>query len=126
MAGYPVQRGHPPAITWEAARRRLRDSGTLSGTSAEEEQMTGKIMPLRERDTSTVQAAADAFLSSPRYVNRNTRRGYVGNPGHWQLATDSDSSPVALHAISADMYVCQVARRGGRPGDRKIVMSASG
>ena len=26
--------------------------------------MTGKIMSLRERDTSTVQAAADAFLSS--------------------------------------------------------------
>ena len=24
--------------------------------------MTGKIMPLRERDTSTIQAAADAFL----------------------------------------------------------------
>ena len=45
MAGYPVQRGHPPAITWEAAHRRLRDSGTLSGTSAEQEQMTGKIMP---------------------------------------------------------------------------------
>ena len=37
--------------------------------------MTGKIMPLRERDTSTVQAAADAFLSSPRYANPNTRRG---------------------------------------------------
>src|SRR5437763_2174756 len=78
MAGYPVQRGHPRAITWEAARRRLRDSGTLSGTSAEEEQMTGKIMPLRERNTSTVQAAADAFLSSPLYANPNTRRGYTG------------------------------------------------
>jgi hypothetical protein len=78
MAGYPVQRGHPSAITLQAARRRLRDSGTLSGTSAEEEQMTGKIMPLRERDTSTVQAAADAFLSSPRYANPNTRRGYTG------------------------------------------------
>ena len=78
MAGYPVQRGHPSAITLQAARRRLRDSGTLSGTSAEEEQMTGKIMPLRERDTSTIQAAADAFLSSPRYANPNTRRGYTG------------------------------------------------
>src|SRR6185312_4495035 len=55
-----------------------RDSGTLSGTSAEEEQMTGKIMPLRERDISTIQAAADAFLSSPRYANPNTRRGYTG------------------------------------------------
>jgi hypothetical protein len=33
--------------------------------------MTGKIMPLRERDASTVQAAADAFLSSPRYANPN-------------------------------------------------------
>ena len=33
MAGYPVQPGHPPAITWEASRRRLRDSGTLSGTA---------------------------------------------------------------------------------------------
>src|SRR5258705_7179057 len=40
--------------------------------------MTGKIMPLRERDNSTVQAAADAFLSSPRYANPNTRRGYTG------------------------------------------------
>src|SRR6267142_1003582 len=40
--------------------------------------MTGKIMPLRERDTSTVQAAADAFLPSPRYANPNTRRGYTG------------------------------------------------
>ena len=40
--------------------------------------MTGKIMPLRERDTSTVQAAAGAFLSSPRYDNPNTRRGYTG------------------------------------------------
>jgi hypothetical protein len=56
----------------------MRDSGTLSGTSAEEKQMTGKIMPLRERDTSTVQTAADAFLASPRYANPNTRRGYTG------------------------------------------------
>jgi hypothetical protein len=40
--------------------------------------MTGKILPLRERETSTVQAAADAFLSSPRYANPNTRRGYTG------------------------------------------------
>ncbi len=40
--------------------------------------MTGKIMPLRERDTSMIQAAADAFLSSPRYANPNTRRGYTG------------------------------------------------
>ena len=39
--------------------------------------MTGKIMPLRARDASTVQAAADAFLSSPRYANPNTRRGYT-------------------------------------------------
>ena len=78
MAGYPVQGGHPPAITWEGPRRRMRDSGTLSGTSAEEEQMTGKIMPLRERDTGTIQAAADAFLSSPRYANPNTRRSYTG------------------------------------------------
>jgi hypothetical protein len=40
--------------------------------------MTGKIMPLRERDTSTIRAAADALLSSPRYANPNTRRGYTG------------------------------------------------
>jgi hypothetical protein len=40
--------------------------------------MTGQIMPLRARDTGTVQAAADAFLSSPRYANPNTRRGYTG------------------------------------------------
>jgi hypothetical protein len=42
--------------------------------------MAGKIMPLCERGTSTIQAVADAFLSSPRYANRNTRRGYTGNP----------------------------------------------
>jgi acetoin utilization deacetylase AcuC-like enzyme len=35
-------------------------------------------MPLREWDTSTVQAAADAFLSSPRYAKPNTCRGYAG------------------------------------------------
>jgi hypothetical protein len=52
-------------------------------------------MPLCEWGTSTIQALTDAFSSSPRYVNRNTRRGYVGNPGHWRLATDSDSSPVS-------------------------------
>jgi hypothetical protein len=35
--------------------------------------MTGKTMPLRERDTSTIQAPADAFSSSPRYANPNTQ-----------------------------------------------------
>ena len=44
--------------------------------------MTGKIMPLRERDTSTIQAAADAFLvlAAVRQpdANPNTRRGYTG------------------------------------------------
>jgi hypothetical protein len=39
--------------------------------------MTGKIPPMREPDTSTIQAAADAFLSSPRYAYPNTRRGYT-------------------------------------------------
>jgi hypothetical protein len=62
MAGYPVHRRRLPVIMREAAPRKARDSGTLSGTSAEEEQMTGTIMPLRERGTSTIQAAADAFL----------------------------------------------------------------
>jgi hypothetical protein len=37
MAGYPVHRGRPPVTTREAARRWVRGSGTLSGTSAEEE-----------------------------------------------------------------------------------------
>jgi hypothetical protein len=58
-------------------------------------------MPLCEWDASTIQALADAFLSSPRYVHRNICRGYAGNPGHWRLATDSDSAPVAWHARSA-------------------------
>ena len=39
-------------------------------------------MPLCEWGTGTIQALADASLSSPRYVNRNTRRGYADNPGH--------------------------------------------
>jgi len=42
MAGYPVQRRRPPAIAREAARRQARDSGTLSGTSAEEERRRGR------------------------------------------------------------------------------------
>jgi hypothetical protein len=62
MAGYPVQRRRPPVIMREAARRQARDSGTLSGTSAEEEQMIGKSCLLRERNTSMLQAAAYAFL----------------------------------------------------------------
>ena len=79
--------------------------------------MTGKIMPLREPDTSTVQAAADAFLSSPRYANRNTRRGYADNAGHWRFATDSDSSPVArtradmVGDLVADMAACAAPER---------------
>ena len=32
--------------------------------------MTRKIMPLCELGTNTIQAVADAFLSSPRYANR--------------------------------------------------------
>src|SRR3954454_10270982 len=46
------------------------------------EPMTAKVTALRERDTTTlqaaVQAAVDAFLSSPRCANPNTRRGYAG------------------------------------------------
>ena len=34
--------------------------------------MTGKITPLRKRDTSTVQAAAGAFLSSSRNQTKTT------------------------------------------------------
>ena len=56
--------------------------------------MTGTIMPLRDRDTSTVQAAADAFLSSPRYANPNTRRGFTGVPGRL-LAGLGASRPLA-------------------------------
>ncbi len=56
--------------------------------------MTGKIMPLRERDTTTVQAAAGAFLSSPRYASPNTRRGYTGVPGRL-LAALGASRPLA-------------------------------
>ena len=85
----------------EAARRRARDSGTLSGTSAEEERRRGRSCRCASGAQARSRPLADAFLSSPRYVNRNTHRGYAGNPGHWRLATDSDSSPVALHAISA-------------------------
>jgi hypothetical protein len=57
MAGYPVHpRASAPVLTWGAARG-MRDSGTLSGTSAEVS-MTRKITPLRGRDTGTVQARA--------------------------------------------------------------------
>ena len=43
--------------------------------------MTGKITPLRKRDTSAVQAAAGPFMSSARHTDPNTRRGYTGVPG---------------------------------------------
>ena len=100
---YPVQRGHPPAITWEAARRGLRDSGTLSGTCLLRRSNEGggrprsfpaKSMAAASSDpgvgASLIRGsdrdprwrspaeAADAFLSSPRYANPNTRRGYTG------------------------------------------------
>ena len=73
--------------------------------------MTGKIMPLCERSTNTIQAVADAVLIAPRHVNRNTRCGCMGNSAHWRLVTDSDNSMVARHAISA-------AKRGR--GDRCV------
>ena len=60
--------------------------------------MPGKIMPLCERDTSTIQAHADTFLSSPQDVKRNTRPWLCRLPGYRRLATDSDSSAVAHHA----------------------------
>jgi hypothetical protein len=34
-------------------------------------------MPLCEWGTNTIQAVADAFLSSPRYASRDTRRSYT-------------------------------------------------
>jgi hypothetical protein len=37
MAGYQVQRGRPPVITPDVVRHPMRDSDTLSGTSAAEE-----------------------------------------------------------------------------------------
>src|SRR4051812_10462987 len=40
--------------------------------------MTARVTPLRGRDATTVQSAVDAFLSSPRCANPNTRRGYAG------------------------------------------------
>ena len=56
--------------------------------------MTGEIMPLRERGTTTVQAAAGAFLSSPRYASPDTRRGCAGVPGRL-LAGLGASRPLA-------------------------------
>src|SRR5262245_34944018 len=40
--------------------------------------MAAKVRALCDRDTGTVQAAVDGFLSSPRCANPNTRRGYAG------------------------------------------------
>ena len=74
-------------------------------------------MPLCEWGTQHDPGLADAFLSSPRYVNRNTRRGYADNAGHWRLATDSDSSPVArtradmVGDLVADMAACAAPER---------------
>jgi hypothetical protein len=58
--------------------------------------MTGKIMPLRDRDTSTVQATADIFLSSPRTP---TSVPAAATPACWTPCWPG--SAVARHAISA-------------------------
>jgi hypothetical protein len=70
MAGYPIQRGRPPAITCEAAYRRLRDSGTLSGTSAEESLqeafLTLHRRPLSEFKATTVVRVSGWSVPSTR------------------------------------------------------------
>lgn len=75
--------------------------------------MTGKIMPLRERDALTVQAAADAFLSSPRYANPNTRRGYTSVLDRL-LAGLGASRPLACCATTSRR------RRTRRRGDDRL------
>jgi hypothetical protein len=40
--------------------------------------MTQRIRALRPTDTSTARSAVDAFLSSPRCANPNTRRARLG------------------------------------------------
>ena len=55
--------------------------------------MAGRSRLLRQRDISTVQAAADALLSSPRFVNPETRRGSAGAPG--RLLAEFGASPLA-------------------------------
>ena len=71
--------------------------------------MTGKIMPLRERDTSTIQAAADAFLPSSRYANPNTRRGYTSVLDRL-LAGLGASRPLA--EVSREELACGVPELG--------------
>jgi integrase len=56
----------------------MRDSDTLSGTSPGVAIMNATVAALPGRGATTVQAAVDAFLSSPRCTNPNTRRSYAG------------------------------------------------
>ena len=42
---------------------------------------------------STIQAAADAFVSSPRYASPNTRRGYTGVLDRLLAALGASSRP---------------------------------
>jgi hypothetical protein len=103
MAGYPVQRRRPPSIMRAAARRRMPDSGTLSGPSGKEERRRGEIPQLREGETSTVQAVADVLLSLCRLVDGGFRQGsprpLAGSPGHFRAAASALVCRAAFSAV---------------------------
>lgn len=55
-------------------------------------------MSLCER-ASPIPALAGCLLVCGAVVDQNTRRAYNGNSAHWRLATESDNSATAWHAI---------------------------
>ena len=84
--------------------------------------MTGKIMPLRERDTSTVQAAADAFLSSPRYANPNTRRA---TPACWTGCWPGSGASRPLAEVSGEELAGLLEQLWGRCARRPGTATAA-
>jgi len=78
--------------------------------------MTEKIMPLRERDTSTIQAAIDAFLSSLRDAIPNTRRGYTGVPDRLLAGLGAGRPPDRCSCPSATPAPPTPRHQGSVPG----------
>jgi hypothetical protein len=72
-------------------------------------------MPLRERDTSTIQAAADAFLSSPRHANPYTRRGHTSVLD--RLLTRLGADRPLAEVSGGNWPACWSNSGDSRPGD---------
>jgi hypothetical protein len=78
-------------------------------------------MPLCEWGTSTIQVLADASLSSPRYVNRNTRRGYAASAASAGADVVSALLPAAVATVVSSL--CDQLGKALRPAAATLTLS---